>query len=208
MEIPAHQQAYVTWDVHAIHWRPAAPTWSSAPRAVNSDASRPPLGTLDNQGLPILRYEAPETVGTSGQMTGEGDTRRGDQPADFYAASSGELSYQGLALAGCRYDRRPDLPGTFPLRVRRADHFVLPAERDHYPRAESGWHPGSALEASLSDQVATALQRLYNWQNPDGGWGWWSGEKSDPLTSAYVVLGLVEAQKAGYTIDEPSSGVV
>ena len=49
------------------------------------------------------------------------------------------------------------------------------------------------LEAELEEQVSTALQRLYNWQNPDGGWGWWSNQKSDPLTSAYVVLGLVEA---------------
>jgi len=30
------------------------------------------------------------------------------------------------------------------------------------------------MEAQLDEQVGTALQRLYNWQNPDGGWGWWS----------------------------------
>jgi uncharacterized protein YfaS (alpha-2-macroglobulin family) len=58
-----------------------------------------------------------------------------------------------------------------------------------------------SLENNLQTQVNTALQRLYNWQNPDGGWGWWSSEKSDPLTSAYVVLGLVEAKDAGYTVD-------
>jgi uncharacterized protein YfaS (alpha-2-macroglobulin family) len=53
------------------------------------------------------------------------------------------------------------------------------------------------LEAGLESQVETALQRLYSWQNPDGGWGWWGKKKSEPLTSAYVVLGLVEAERAG-----------
>jgi hypothetical protein len=58
------------------------------------------------------------------------------------------------------------------------------------------------LEANLKEQVGVALQRIYSWQNADGGWGWWSRDKSDPLTSAYVLLGLVEAQTAGYTVNQ------
>jgi uncharacterized protein YfaS (alpha-2-macroglobulin family) len=58
------------------------------------------------------------------------------------------------------------------------------------------------LEANLEQQVNTALQSLYNWQNADGGWGWWNNQKSDPLTSAYVVLGLVEAKDAGYAVNQ------
>jgi uncharacterized protein YfaS (alpha-2-macroglobulin family) len=60
------------------------------------------------------------------------------------------------------------------------------------------------LEADLGTQVNTALQRLVNWQNPDGGWSWWPGDnqKSDPVTSAYVVLGLVEAKDAGYSVND------
>jgi uncharacterized protein YfaS (alpha-2-macroglobulin family) len=59
------------------------------------------------------------------------------------------------------------------------------------------------LEANLRTEVNAALQRLVNWQNPDGGWGWWHSryQESDVLTSAYVVLGLVEAEQAGYTIN-------
>ena len=56
------------------------------------------------------------------------------------------------------------------------------------------------LEANLKEQVNIALQRIYSSQNPDGGWGWWSKGKSDPLTSAYVVLGMVEAQDTGYNV--------
>jgi alpha-2-macroglobulin len=59
-----------------------------------------------------------------------------------------------------------------------------------------------ALASNLDTEVNTALQRLYNWQNPNGGWGWWSNQKSDPLTSAYVVFGLLEARDAGYSVAE------
>ena len=86
--------------------------------------------------------------------------------------------------------------------MHRADHLALPAQRAHHPGHESRRDPGyRPWKPDLKDQVGIALQRLYAWQNPDGGWGWWSGEKSDPLTSAYVVLGLIEAQEAGYTVD-------
>jgi uncharacterized protein YfaS (alpha-2-macroglobulin family) len=57
------------------------------------------------------------------------------------------------------------------------------------------------LAAALKTQVSTGLQRLYTRQNADGGWGWWTGN-SDDLTSAYVVLGLVEAKAADYTVDQ------
>jgi hypothetical protein len=52
----------------------------------------------------------------------------------------------------------------------------------------------------LDKQVSTALQKLYNRQNYDGGWGWWDGQDSDELSSAYVMLGMVEAEDAGYTV--------
>ncbi len=48
--------------------------------------------------------------------------------------------------------------------------------------------------------MSTALQRIYAKQKPDGGWNWWDGPDSDPQTSAYVVLGLLEAKDAGYTV--------
>ena len=58
------------------------------------------------------------------------------------------------------------------------------------------------LQADLDHQVNTALQRIYAKQKADGGWNWWDGPDSDPQTSAYVVLGLLEARDAGYAITE------
>ncbi len=56
------------------------------------------------------------------------------------------------------------------------------------------------LQEVLPDLVATAVQRLSQQQNPDGGWGWWPGEQSNPFITAYGLWALVEADRAGYTI--------
>jgi uncharacterized protein YfaS (alpha-2-macroglobulin family) len=36
----------------------------------------------------------------------------------------------------------------------------------------------------------------------DGGWGWWIQDGSDPYLTAYVLLGLVEARRAEFTVDQ------
>jgi len=59
-----------------------------------------------------------------------------------------------------------------------------------------------ALTNKLPDLVNVGLQRVYNHQQIDGGWGWWLRESSNPMLSAYILLGLVEAKKAGFTPDE------
>ena len=58
------------------------------------------------------------------------------------------------------------------------------------------------LRANLDSEVSSALQRIYAKQLSDGGWNWWDGPDSDPQITAYVLLGLIEARQAGYSIDE------
>ena len=62
--------------------------------------------------------------------------------------------------------------------------------------------PHSLREMDLSSLVSEGVQRLYRLQNPDGGWGWWGGERSQPFLSAYVIYGLAKAQQAGFMVDE------
>jgi uncharacterized protein YfaS (alpha-2-macroglobulin family) len=58
------------------------------------------------------------------------------------------------------------------------------------------------LQKHLDEQVRPALQRINNNQNGDGGWGLWPGNESSPTTTAYVILGLVEAKESGYTVSD------
>ncbi len=48
----------------------------------------------------------------------------------------------------------------------------------------------------LDDMVRRGLDRLYDFQQSDGGWGWWKKSDSDPFMSAYVVWGLGLARDA------------
>ena len=57
------------------------------------------------------------------------------------------------------------------------------------------------LRAELPKQVEDSLTRLYGFQHYDGGWGWWEGDQSDPRITAYVVYGLNEAKRAGFSVD-------
>jgi len=52
-------------------------------------------------------------------------------------------------------------------------------------------------QASLQEKIHAGLDRLYNFQHPDGGWGWWETDDSHPFMTAYVVAGLVQAREAG-----------
>ena len=57
------------------------------------------------------------------------------------------------------------------------------------------------LEKELPGMVAAGLQRLYNFQHPDGGWGWWECDESHPYMTAYVVYGLAKAKEADHGVD-------
>ena len=49
---------------------------------------------------------------------------------------------------------------------------------------------------------AVSLQALYGYQHPDGGWGWWKEDATNPFLTGYVISGLVRCREAGWSIDE------
>jgi uncharacterized protein YfaS (alpha-2-macroglobulin family) len=54
----------------------------------------------------------------------------------------------------------------------------------------------------LNKQVQAGLDRLYNYQHPDGGWGWWQTDDSDAFMTAYVLAGLSQAKAAGFEVKQ------
>jgi uncharacterized protein YfaS (alpha-2-macroglobulin family) len=54
--------------------------------------------------------------------------------------------------------------------------------------------------AELQKKVRAGLERLYDYQHDDGGWGWWKEDQSYVFMTAYVVSGLAQAKAAGYEI--------
>lgn len=54
--------------------------------------------------------------------------------------------------------------------------------------------------ALMNDMIGSGLARLLRMQKPDGGWGWWSDDRSSIYTTAHVLAGLYEAQQADVAV--------
>jgi uncharacterized protein YfaS (alpha-2-macroglobulin family) len=57
----------------------------------------------------------------------------------------------------------------------------------------------------LKRQVDAGLERLYDFQHDDGGWGWWKEDDSMVFMTAYVVSGMAQAKDAGF---QPRNDVI
>jgi uncharacterized protein YfaS (alpha-2-macroglobulin family) len=159
------------------------------------DAARPALGPL-----PVLRYTAPQTFGTSGILDGR------DSRLELVSLPrSSEASGGGLHV-----ELAPSLGAAMTSALEALEHFPYECTEQTVSRflpnlaaqrvlQDFGLEsPGlqDRLERSLDVGLSTLLAR----QNEDGGWGWWQGDESDPYISAYALFGLVQARQAGVPV--------
>jgi uncharacterized protein YfaS (alpha-2-macroglobulin family) len=62
-------------------------------------------------------------------------------------------------------------------------------------------HPKGRRDLKELDAITRqSLDRLYDFQHADGGWGWWKQGDSDHFMTAYVVWGLTLARQAGLDV--------
>lgn len=54
----------------------------------------------------------------------------------------------------------------------------------------------------LERKIRAGLDRLYDFQHEDGGWGWWKEDESHVFMTAYVIGGLAQAKGVGYEVKE------
>jgi hypothetical protein len=57
-------------------------------------------------------------------------------------------------------------------------------------------------QEDLDKRINSGLDRLYSFQNGEGGWGWWRGEESNPYLTAYASYALHLALRSGYPVPE------
>ncbi|MDB6022442.1 MAG: Large extracellular alpha-helical protein, partial [Pedosphaera sp.] len=66
------------------------------------------------------------------------------------------------------------------------------------PATAAATHPKGKHDLRELDNITKqSLERLYDFQHADGGWGWWKQGDSDHFMTAYVVWGLTLAREAG-----------
>ncbi len=57
------------------------------------------------------------------------------------------------------------------------------------------------LEKKIILMVLEGISRIYNFQHPDGGWGWWQSDGSKIIMTAIVVAALNQIEEAGFYIN-------
>jgi uncharacterized protein YfaS (alpha-2-macroglobulin family) len=58
------------------------------------------------------------------------------------------------------------------------------------------------LSVQLPKVIKKGLAKIYAFQHSDGGWGWWSNDKSEPFMSTYVAYGLTLARRNGILVKD------
>ena len=65
----------------------------------------------------------------------------------------------------------------------------------------SATHPKGRRDLKELEAITKqGLERLYDFQHADGGWGWWKDGESDHFMTAYVIWGMSLARQAGVDV--------
>lgn len=203
--IPAGGRARVNWQVQALDVE-FVDVFFAVQNADQSltDASKPTLGLGDEQLLPVYKYVVPENVGTAGTLEEDNAASR----TEFIVLPERIDATQGqLTIKLERSLAAPILDGLSYLRnypyqcVEQTVSRFLPNVITMRALTELN-QSNPTLEENLRIQVNYGIQRLYADQKMDGGWGWFPRDPSNPLTTAYALIGLVEAKKSGFAVDD------
>ena len=73
------------------------------------------------------------------------------------------------------------------------------------PSSAAATHPKGRRDLQELESITKlGLERLYDFQHGDGGWGWWKEGDSDHFMTAYVVWGMTLARQAGIDVNSDS----
>ncbi len=166
------------------------------------DATKPTLATGPDGTIPVYRYTAPDTVGTGGILRTEGGRTEAISLPPRLDTDQGELVvHLDPSLAVTTVDSL-DFLENFPHQcIEQTISRFLPNAVTYRALKQLGIDDPK-LKENLRVVLEQALQKLATEQNVDGGWGWFINMESNPYLTAYAALGLIEAQDAGFTIDQ------
>jgi uncharacterized protein YfaS (alpha-2-macroglobulin family) len=202
VNVAAKDQAYVTWDLNVNTSVQRVDLTASAVSGSFTDSTKPELGTLSGQGIPVYTYTVTEPVGTSGIITSADSVTESILLPSAHDYTDANVSVQvSPSLAASMQDSLTYLKDYPYYCMEQTISSFLPNVVTNRALKLAGISNPS-LQSNLDAQVNPALQRIYAKQLSDGGWNWWDGPNSDPQTSAYVVLGLEEAKDSGYPVSD------
>ncbi len=152
--------------------------------------------------LPIYHYTTPEVVATAGLLSEPGVRQEVIQLPRTFDPTQGELTVTLDGSLTAATQSALDYLEHYPYEcVEQTVSRFLPNVVTWQTLDEMGLGRPE-LRQKLGQMVGVALQRLYAQQHYDGGWGWWTYDESNPYLTAYALHGMLEAHRAGFTVDE------
>lgn len=200
VEIAANSSARVWWDV-TINDVEAVELifYANANDGEYTDAARP-RDAVDGM-IPVYKYEAPETVGTSGVLNAAGTRVENVVIPRRLNVTQGELSINvQSSLAGAIFDTLEVLERDACECLTLTAYKLMANAEAKRLLAETG-SEDATLIAQFDAAVNLALQRIAANQRVNGGWSWYPEGDVDIYTTAQVVLALLTARDAGYAVD-------
>ncbi len=183
-----------------IDWRLRADQVGQA--LVSGTAVAPTDGDALELALPVHPFGLKKEAGAAGSIVGAGE-----QTAELQVPDTSNAAARSI-----RVQVAPTLSG--PLLG--ALEFLSSYPYGCTEQTLSSFVPNILVQRALTDlqlppteqlrsldrKVTEGLNRLYDYQHEDGGWGWWKTDENHPFMTAYAVAGLLEAKQAGYKVDE------
>ena len=152
--------------------------------------------------IPVLPFGIRRDVGTSGSIAGAGETTATvNMPEQSNPAARSITVSLAPSLAGSvlgALDFLTDYP--YGCTEQTVSSF-LPNLLVTRALTEMKLAPTERL-SSIDRMVSSGLNRLYDFQHDDGGWGWWKGDGNHPFMTAYALWSLDEARRAGVKVQE------
>ena len=218
VEVRANSESRVDWLVNVTH---------ASEAKLKVEARGEKFADAMEKNFTIYEHGIEKFITRSGKMRGDSVAVRLDIPKERRSDSTNLTVQVSPSMATTMLDALPyliDYPyGCTEQTMSRFLPAVITAKtlRDLGMKPETAMnkifggierstaaatHPkGSHDLKELDAMTREGLERLYDFQHSDGGWGWWKQGESDHFMTAYVVWGMTLAREAGIEI---RSGVV
>ncbi len=192
LTVKANDKGLVSWETSVNQDADAVQVQFSAQGGGYSDALE--------ATLPVVRASSPEVVGTSGTV----DAQVAEQiqvPANVDTSAGGLKITTSPSLAAASLDSLEFLKA-YPYECSEQTVSKFYPNIVTYQAMQDFGVDNAALEKNLTINISQQIQRLYQLQHGDGGWGLWATGQSFPHTTAYAVLALDAASNSGFAVDE------
>lgn len=213
VEVKANSETRVDWQVNVTH---------ASEARLKVEARGAQYADAMEKSFTIFEHGIEKFVSRSGKMRGDSVAVKLDIPKERRTNSTKLVVQVAPSMATTMLDALPyliDYPyGCTEQTMSRFLPAVITAKtlRDLGLKPETAMnkifggieettaaatHPKGRHDLKELDAMTKqSLDRLYDFQHADGGWGWWKQGESDHFMTAYVIWGMTLAQQAGIDV--------